>query len=503
MHASTRFSTITALPSLLLVVAVVGMFIFESTFITNQVDDAYIAHQYSKNLAEGNGFVFNVGERVEGITNLLWALLIAQGVYLGSDAVSVSRYMGLLSGIGLLLASYWYAATILPRPYRFLAGLAPLIIYASNPFIAWVLSGLETGFYAMLIIAALAALNSGRRGLCMLCGVLALLTRPDGVLLVAAIVLTAYIEDYRTTRRLIPSRQTVLHGAIYFLTLLALTVFRILYFNDVVPNTFYAKVGGMPWWYGLDYVWTFLKDGPILLLLPFLFAAITCYRLLGGLIFGSLLLFYVVYVGGDFFANSRFLLPLLPILTAGTFFTLAWFLDRRQRFLTGVVLLCIVATPLWSMLAPTGKQGWEVIRWDFLAKRVASYPRQGLMSEDVLKAWITEVKAIEPPVQLIAALGIGRLRYWSEIPVLDMVGLTNKTIAKSPSDNSGTPLPGHYRSNSDYVLSRQPDVILIPKKGTRLWITLPAQVGLWEHPGLERDYRWNEHIKAYVRKNRG
>ena len=40
-------------------------------------DDAFISFEYARNLAEGNGLVFNDGERVEGFSNLLWTLLLA------------------------------------------------------------------------------------------------------------------------------------------------------------------------------------------------------------------------------------------------------------------------------------------------------------------------------------------------------------------------------------------------------------------------------------------
>ncbi|GAH95705.1 unnamed protein product, partial [marine sediment metagenome] len=32
-------------------------------------DDAYISYRYAQNLAEGNGLVYNLGERVEGYSN--------------------------------------------------------------------------------------------------------------------------------------------------------------------------------------------------------------------------------------------------------------------------------------------------------------------------------------------------------------------------------------------------------------------------------------------------
>ena len=41
------------------------------------VDDANIFFVYAKNLAEGNGLVYNTGgERVEGFSSLLWTLLL-------------------------------------------------------------------------------------------------------------------------------------------------------------------------------------------------------------------------------------------------------------------------------------------------------------------------------------------------------------------------------------------------------------------------------------------
>ena len=40
-------------------------------------DDAFISLVYAKNLSNGEGLVFNPGERVEGYTNFLWILLLA------------------------------------------------------------------------------------------------------------------------------------------------------------------------------------------------------------------------------------------------------------------------------------------------------------------------------------------------------------------------------------------------------------------------------------------
>lgn len=47
-------------------------------------DDAFITFRYAEHFARGDGLVFNVGERVEGYTDFLWALIIAAAIALGA-----------------------------------------------------------------------------------------------------------------------------------------------------------------------------------------------------------------------------------------------------------------------------------------------------------------------------------------------------------------------------------------------------------------------------------
>src|SRR5688572_1219497 len=51
----------------------------------NVVDDAMTSMQYAKQLALGNGLVFNLGERVEGYTNFAWVLLMTPIYWLSSQ----------------------------------------------------------------------------------------------------------------------------------------------------------------------------------------------------------------------------------------------------------------------------------------------------------------------------------------------------------------------------------------------------------------------------------
>jgi len=55
-----------------------------------QVDDAFIVYRYADHLAHGHGFVFNEGERVEGVTCFLWTVALAPWALSGLDLARVA-----------------------------------------------------------------------------------------------------------------------------------------------------------------------------------------------------------------------------------------------------------------------------------------------------------------------------------------------------------------------------------------------------------------------------
>jgi arabinofuranosyltransferase len=63
-------------------------------------DDAFISFRYADHLAHGQGLVWNVGERVEGFSNLLWTLLFVPAAAADLDLVVVSEVLGVLSLLG-------------------------------------------------------------------------------------------------------------------------------------------------------------------------------------------------------------------------------------------------------------------------------------------------------------------------------------------------------------------------------------------------------------------
>lgn len=213
-------------------------------------DDAMISMRYAHNLADGHGLIWNVGgAHVEGYTNFLWTLWMA-AVHLLPVPDSKTSLFVMLTSVVLLVATAFVVRAITVRlcpQYRFAAPIALVSTLLLYPLIYWSLYGTEVGLVTLLL--ALQVLLAMRlrdayceRDLVYLAAavVLALLTRTDSVVfcvLTIAYVLLACPRQQRVKTGL------VLGGALVG-TLAAHTLFRALYYSDLLPNTYYLKMQG-------------------------------------------------------------------------------------------------------------------------------------------------------------------------------------------------------------------------------------------------------------------
>jgi hypothetical protein len=213
-------------------------------------DDAMISMRYARNLADGNGLLWNPGQApVEGYTNFLWTLWMAC-LHLLPGPESKISLMVMLSGALILVANLLVVRKIAAR----LAPEAPLAASLSlwltalyYPLIYWTLRGMEVGLIALTVsTSVLVALRLRDRfrhqELIALAALMALgiLTRPD--VAVPCVVISGFV--FWTARA--GSRRTValvLVGAIAG-TLAVHTAFRVLYYGAPFPNTYYLKVKG-------------------------------------------------------------------------------------------------------------------------------------------------------------------------------------------------------------------------------------------------------------------
>src|SRR2546425_4272837 len=173
------------------VLAVCGWFAYLAVY---QVDDAYIVYRYARNLAHGEGFAFNPGERVEGVTCFLWTLALVPFAAAGLPLPLVAPILTALAGLGVVLLLPRVSARLSGRDRPDAWAAAGSALLASHPaFAYWSVGGLETVPYTLLVVLALhdqlreQARGAGRRSAIWLG--LAALVRPEAPLIAAGVVL--------------------------------------------------------------------------------------------------------------------------------------------------------------------------------------------------------------------------------------------------------------------------------------------------------------------------
>ncbi len=293
-------------------------------------DDAFISFRYAKNLIDGLGLVYNVGETVEGYTNFLWTVMISGAMLIGLEPILFTQVVGIISYLFTFLILVYLSVKLSNRSKIKLlvfplAAIAIMLQYDSQ---VWATSGLETAWVTFLITLGFAILILAEsRKLFLVAGIImimAVLSRPDAMIFY--IIALPYI--FLRSKKSLPNM-------VYYLLPLVLIylpywILRYSYYGYPFPNTYYAKSAYISWYsQGFIYFWTYIKTyyAFILLLpaivwtLPRLFRHIKSeksiteikYRIwLLAILFIVPFIFYVVRVGGDFMF-ARFFIPIAPI----------------------------------------------------------------------------------------------------------------------------------------------------------------------------------------------
>src|SRR5262245_29136139 len=194
---------------------------YSRVYYRNMVDDAMTSVVYAKQLALGNGVVFNVGERVEGYTNFLWVVFMAPiyGVcrLLGVEFVPVIIHVNVLITACVALLVYLIAEKLFGS--RHLATLVAVgLCLVDNSFTVWAALGLEVQFLALFMLLALWLAREAPRRRALYTGLALLgahLTRPDAGLFCAVVVGNELFEALRAfVRRDRAAGRTALRDAV-------------------------------------------------------------------------------------------------------------------------------------------------------------------------------------------------------------------------------------------------------------------------------------------------
>lgn len=437
-------------------------------YFCRTVDDAFISLRYAENLAAGQGFVYNPGERVEGTSSPLWVALQLVGVAAGFNGVWVTKVLSLTSW-ALLLRVAWASALGLGAG-RTLAGLGVVAIVACSYVSAWALLGLETPLFLALLLAWPLALRaqllapSGWAAARAVAVAVALAAcRPEGPLWVATLGLATATSAAAGVglRQRLGRAAAVGAGTIGLVG--AMFVCRRAYFGAWLPHTYYAKRGDGFDLDKLEAVWGHGAHGAELAVLGaaavVAVARLAWARDLVPAAFGGTALLFVASVLEDWMPNQRHLLPLwvlAPLLVVGAVGAALRAARGRPWAAAAVALLVPVAWAGYVQLRTDSRfspreaathgrppdrwrrwktqeswrDSWELIRH----RRPAHVERMHVDRMGMITQlwWVLEASAQPERDSWFVGRDIGRLGWLSPVRVFDTDGLFTPEVVADP-----------------------------------------------------------------------
>ncbi|MBM3121071.1 MAG: hypothetical protein FJZ97_02660 [Chloroflexi bacterium] len=435
------------------------------------IDDAYISFRYARNILAGLGPFYNPGEPVLGTTTPLFVMVLtALGLVTGGAnasfphlALGVSAVADALT-CGLLVA--------LGRQFgKSRAGVAAAVFWAIAPWsVTFAVGGMETSLFIALTSASF-YFHSTRRPIgTSLCGVMALLTRPDALLFLLPLALERLRQAARARnrhdvdQRIKPAELLVVIGP-----LIAWGALSVALYGSPVPHSIAAKAVA----YHLP------REASLVRLAQHLATPFQESQILGSwwiavglVLYPSLYLlgwipvvrqkpwvwplaaFPWVYVIAYAVANPLlfrwYLSPPLPLYFLGIALgidRLASDLRRRELFWGCCLLAVAAASAAWTLRPDHGSSRpapqMAYIRLELLYHQAAERLRGELT-----------------PGATIAAGDVGALGFDTQADILDTVGLV------SPESSPYYPLPTssyviNYAIPSQLIVDRNPDFVVL------------------------------------------
>jgi len=407
------------------------------------VDDAGISFVYARNLAGGFGLVSQPGMvPVEGFSNFAWVLILTPFFWLKwFDPILTPKIISLV----LILGSFIFFNKAISKfsRYPIIGSAFVLTLLAMNPaFVIWSVSGLENPLNVFLItmlfwlVVRIQRGESQRQKLtvwaAIVCAVCAL-TRPDGILYASILPL---VNIFRLVRKEINSRQFLKEILVYAVVFAVIfggyEIFRIFYFGDILPNTFYAKINRQPfgWLEKTIYLLVLVAVNPYLFAIFIIFLVFSLIRKQLTSAFVPVLTFLLVSM------LIYLVLPMdwMPELRFGTAFLLFFYL---LLFMTGETLVnsfpgkipvqLFAALYMVVFLATCGVSFYErstqftinpTVPFSKIAQEYGIYFNK--ISQDM---------GVKNGSILLPDLG-GTL-YYSDLRVYDLAGLTDRVIARN------------------------------------------------------------------------
>ncbi|MFH1010682.1 MAG: hypothetical protein V1784_05545 [bacterium] len=420
-----------------------------------QLDDSYIFYSYAQNLANGNGYVFNIGQRVNATTSPLYTILLA----LLHRALRVFPFVTIpLIGHLIGVISLFFLCFFLMRCFESeRASLFPFVlplVFLASPLLPKAV-GMETFLAMMLGVICLSFYARERLLAASLACSFAVLARPDMVLLAAVLV----IYDFLRNRR-IPTLRMVF---VFLLPIVVWLAFSLAYFGKLLPSTVSAKLvqsdiglwgPGLVFWQGLlsRYAWYgghAVRDllaisvlmGAVVMVLKFRHWSVLWHPVLHLILLWNLV--YLVAYG--------------LILNAPAY---SWYYAPLSLGITLIITLPLEG--FYRLFSNNTERHWIALPLIYLALLLADFvfpfvgSRQPISPiEQNYKMAAEWLNANARPGSSVGTNCIGTLRYfYKKGPVIDGAGLVTPEVVEHLKRRDYNWYVHHYRPN--YLLFQHP-----------------------------------------------
>lgn len=455
-------------------------FISRSSFVVSGqrvfclYDDAMISMTYARNLLEGHGLEWSRrGDHVEGFTHPLWLAVMVVANAIPSPLGLRSLFVQIASA-ACLVANLFAVRRLVQThiaPLTRVAWPAVLATAAYYPLGFWAMYGMETGLQSLLVVLSIAdALDIAGGRSRNFTRFFALLTcqallRMDMALVIGPCLLVVYAAG----RFEWPARREWGPGLAMFVGVnLAYFAFRLGYYGDLLPNTYYLKMTGTPTnirvTRGLAVTTAQLR--PLLPLLGGFLLWIVLSRGRAAALLGTIVALacaYSAWIGGDAWewapiGANRFVASAMPLVIAGgaglieAAAALPW---TRMRLPTlGRAVLGLVLAALAIGIA----DGLFVAAPEARRKQITL--EEELPHARTHQGWVTRVGELATTFDddaIVAVEWAGIPAYFSDWRMADQLGYNDRHIAHGPNARSVTLAtaseytPGHMKWDYEYL----------------------------------------------------
>jgi hypothetical protein len=424
-------------------------------------DDAFISLRYAHNLAAGSGLVWNPGgAHVEGFTDPLWVLILSGFAVLNVNLVDTAQVLGVICAATTVILTMVLGRRVFPSVSDWSLVACGILVAGLSPMAIWAAAGLEGPLYALLlvltvfgIVTVLSGKSNDRTfvGTAVAAGLLALV-HAEGVLFVFALIV---VVVWATAHSKINYRKSALVIALSVIPVASYEVFRICFFHQLLPNTFYVKastttLGSVS--RGFIYLGSFVFHR--ILFVAFLAAIPAARATIKNLAFrvviilGSLECAFIVYAGGDNLLEYRFIVPLVPFigLAAIPAFDMMWNHTKNLK----VPAHAIIAAVITVVVSATA------CAFSFHAAVPDLRINTEVMSDRKLIGLYLHRYA---PHAFVAVAAAGAIPYYSGERSLDILGLNDSYVAHTASHKDTN--VSEQKFNAAYVIREQPDIVVL------------------------------------------